>query len=153
MSRLVNIKTILVLVLVAVTVIAANFFIGQEKERLRRVKLEELLQVTVADVERKIEESIKKEVKEKEAVFQELQKEKEWSASLEKQLKDKDAQMQMALAKIEEKDRINTETFEKLRDTERRNTKLELDLRQVQTELTLVKKENEDLRQASLPPK
>jgi len=103
-------------------------------------------------VDKKIEESVKQETKEKQGVLQELQKEKEWSASLEKQLKDKDAQMQTALAKIDEKDRINTETFEKLREVERRNTKLELDLRQAQTELILIKQENEDLKQQSLPP-
>ncbi|MFA5362044.1 MAG: hypothetical protein WC335_02185 [Candidatus Omnitrophota bacterium] len=147
MTHRLNVKTILVLILAAVTVNAAIFFIGQEKEKLRRIKLEELLKLTVADVDRKIEESVKQVSKEKDSLFLELQKEKEWSSSLEKQIKDKDAQIQLALARIDEKDRINADIFEKLKEEERRNTKLELDLRQIQTEFILIKKENEDLKQ------
>ncbi len=151
MSNLINIKTILVLVLVSVTVTAANFFIGQEKERLRRIKLEELLKLTVADVDKKMEQSLKQEMKEKDSLRQELLKEKEWSVSLEKQIKDKDAQIQLALGKIEEKDRLNAETFEKLKDEERRNIKFELDMRQLQTELLLLRRENEELKQQTAP--
>ena len=147
MMHKLNVKVILILVLIAITLGAANFYIGQEKEKLRRIKLEEMLKLTVAEVDNKIEESIEREVKEKEALRQELQKEKEWSLSLEKQIKDKDTQIQLALTKIEDKDRINSETIERLREEEKQNAQLGLDLRQMQTEIALIKKENEELKQ------
>ncbi|MBU4312782.1 MAG: hypothetical protein KJ706_08715, partial [Candidatus Omnitrophica bacterium] len=82
--------------LVLSLVLAANFFIAKEKERVRRIKLETDL-VIVIDSKRRVENRLANELKEKDILQKELDAEKKWSNSLESQLKEREREINFVL--------------------------------------------------------
>jgi DNA repair exonuclease SbcCD ATPase subunit len=141
-----NVKLILILGLIASLVLAANFFISKEREKLKRIKAEEELKI-IFDEKKVLEVKLDKEIKEKETVKQELVQEKKWSGSLEEQLKEKEKQIEEALNKIEEKKKLVNEAFTKLEDEKKRSAKLEQDLQRAGSKLSSLVRENKSLRQ------
>lgn len=141
-----NIKLILILGLVTSLILAANFFIAKEQEKLKRVKAEEELKITI-DEKKVLEVKLDKEITEKEAVKQELVQEKKWSSSLEEQIKEKEKQTQAALDQLEEKEKMIKDTLAKFEEESRRSAKLEEELQAKGTKLTLLVKENKVLRE------
>lgn len=140
-----NVKLILILGLIATIIIAANFFIAKEREKLKRIKAEEELKL-ITEEKTALEGKLKQEIKEKETIKQELTQEKKWSVSLEEQLKEREKQIQLALERIEEKERIINETLAKLEEEKKRSLKLEENLQRLESNLTLLTKENKVLR-------
>lgn len=140
-----NVKLILILGLIISLVLAAYFFIAKEQEKLKRVKAEEELKITI-DEKKVLEIKLNREIKEKEAVKQELAQEKKRSSSLEEQLKEKEKQLEEALNKIEEKEKIINGTLTKLEDEKKRSLKFEEELQHLYTKLTSLTKENRELR-------
>lgn len=141
-----NVKLILILGLIASSVLAANFFIAKEQEKLKRVKAEEELKITF-DEKKVLEVKLDKEITEKEAVKQELVQEKKWSSSLEEQIKEKEKQTQAALDQLEEKEKMIKDTLAKFEEESKRSAKLEEELQAKGTKLTLLVKENKALRE------
>lgn len=142
-----NIKLILILGLIAVTIVAANLYICKENEVLKRRKAQEALEIVISEAKSKIEESVHRQGQEKDLMIEELTKEKEFSDSLQKQIKEKDEQIQFALKKIDEEETESLITTAKSKVEQRRIVELERDLRAAEAELVLIKKENELLKQ------
>ncbi len=141
-----NVKLILILGLIASLVLAANFFIAKEQEKLKRVKAEEELKITI-DEKKLVVDKLDEEIKEKETVKQELSQEKKWSGSLQEQIKEKEKQVQEALNKIEGNEKIVNETLAKFEEEKKRSAKLEQDLQRAGSKLSLLVRENKSLRQ------
>jgi len=141
-----NVKLILILGLIASLVLAANFFISKEREKLKRVKAEEELKITI-DEKKVLEVNLDKEIKEKETVKQELVQEKKWSGSLQEQIKEKEKQVQEALNKIEENEKIVNGTLAKFEEEKKRSAKLEQDLQRAEFKLASLARENKSLRE------
>jgi len=142
----VNAKLILALVSVCFFILAANFFVIKEQEKLKRVKAEENLKIAVEE-KKAAEDKLVKVTKDRDQALQDLSKEKEWSKSLEGQLKEKEKQVQEALNKLEEKEKLVNEALAEFESEKKRSAKLEEDLKRMDSKVSFLSKENIVLRE------
>lgn len=140
-----SLKLLLGLTVVCALVLAANFFVMKEREKIKRIKAEENLKIAVEE-KKIVEVKLDKATKDREKALQDLAEEKKWASSLEEHLKEKEKQVQEALNKAEEKEKIIQEALAKFEAEKKRSSKLEEDLRQVQSKYSLLVKENKVLR-------